>query len=105
MKRWIIGAASALGLSVAALLGVYAYLEIGWARGEQWASLDGPAPVWPVIVGFSAMYLIPISALMLILLVGVAIVRSYLPGSFADSERPPLDGGLANDGRGPGSSS
>ncbi|TFC96809.1 MULTISPECIES: hypothetical protein [Cryobacterium] len=104
MKLWIIGVAGALGLSIFALLGVYVYVDIGWARGEQWASLNGPEPIWPAVVGFGAMYLIPISALVMILLVGVAIARSYLPGSSADSERSPIDGGLANTGHGPVSS-
>ncbi len=79
MKRWIIGTASTLGLSLAVLLGIYAYVEIGRALGEQWSSLDGPGPVWPAIVGFGAIYLIVISAAVLVVLVLVAIARAYLP--------------------------
>ncbi|GAB3142638.1 hypothetical protein GCM10027057_26950 [Marisediminicola antarctica] len=81
MKRWIIAAASTLGLSIAALVGVVAYTAIGRARGENWSSLNGPEPVWPAVVGFGAMYVIPISALLLVVLVVSAIVRAYMPRS------------------------
>ena len=79
MKRWIIGAASALGLSLVALLGVSAYVAIGRNLGERWSSFDGPEPTWPVSVGFGSMWLAAISATVLILLILVAIVRAYFP--------------------------
>ena len=81
MKRWIIAAASTLGLSIAAFVGVVAYTAIGRARGENWSSLNGPEPVWPAVVGFGAMYVIPISAFVLVVLVVGAIVRAYMPRS------------------------
>ncbi len=81
MKRWIFAVASTLGLSIAAFVGVVAYTAIGRARGEYWSSLNGPEPVWPAVVGFGAMYVIPISAVVLVVLIVVAIVRAYMPKS------------------------
>lgn len=81
MKRLIIAAAALLGASIAVLLGVVAYVEIGRSRGESWSSLAGPEPVWPAVLGFGALWAIPISALLLVALVVIAIVRAYLPRS------------------------
>ena len=81
MKRLIIAAAALLGASIAVLLGVVAYVEIGRSRGENWSSLDGPEPIWPAVLGFGALWAIPISAVLLVALVVVAIVRAYLPRS------------------------
>lgn len=85
MKRWIVGTALTLVLGVVSLVGVAVYTAIGSARGENWSSLNGPGPVWPAIVGFSAMYVIPISALFLVVLVLIAIVRAYTHQPTADS--------------------
>lgn len=83
MKRWIAAAAGLLGLSILVFVGVVAYVDIGRSRGEQWSSLDGPEPVWPAVVGFGALYAIPISAIVLVGLVVAAILRAYLPRSGA----------------------
>lgn len=80
MKRLIIAAAALLGASIAVLLGVVAYVEIGRSRGENWSSLTGE-PVWPAVLGFGALWAIPISAIVLVALVVIAIVRAYLPRS------------------------
>ncbi|MBX0302000.1 hypothetical protein K2F54_18725 [Cryobacterium sp. 1639] len=79
MKRWIAAAAGLLGLSILTLVGVVAYVNIGRSRGEQWSSLDGPEAVWPAVVGFTALWAIPISAIVLLGLVLAAIVRAYRP--------------------------
>ncbi|KGJ73394.1 hypothetical protein GY21_11280 [Cryobacterium roopkundense] len=79
MKRWIIGTAGFLGLSVVVVLGIYAYVAVGNSLGEQWSSLDGPGPVWRAIVGFGAVYAVVISAAVLVVLVLVAVLRAYLP--------------------------
>ena len=81
MKRWIAAAAGLLGLSILALVGVVTYVNIGLSRGEQWSSLDGPEPVWPAVVAFTALWAIPISAIALVGLVLAAIVRAYRPRS------------------------
>jgi putative copper export protein len=81
MKRWIYAAAAALGLSIIVLLGVVAYVEVGRSRGESWSGLAGPDPVWPAALGFGALWAIPISAIVLVVLVVIAIVRAYLPRS------------------------
>jgi len=83
MKRWIAAAAGLLGFSILVFVGVVAYVDIGRSRGEQWSSLDGPEPVWPAVVGFGALYAIPISAIVLVALVVAAILRAYLPRSGA----------------------
>jgi len=83
MKRWIAAAAGLLGFSILVFVGVVAYVDIGRSRGEQWSSLDGPEPVWPAVVGFGALYAIPISAIVLVGLVVAAILRAYLPRSGA----------------------
>jgi len=79
MKRWIIGAASTLCLSVLALLAVKAYADIGRGVGAEFGSMDSPETAFPVAVGFGAMYLIPISAIVLVVLVLIAIVRAERP--------------------------
>ena len=89
MKRWIIGAASALVLSLIALSGVSAYVAIGRNLGERWSSFNGPGPTWPVAVGFGSMWLAAISATVLILLVLVAIVRAYFPRTKAHQREAP----------------
>lgn len=81
MKRWIAAAGGMLGLSILVFVGVVAYVGVGSSRGEPWSSLDGPEPVWPAVLGFGALYAIPISAIVLIGLVLAAIVRAYLPRS------------------------
>lgn len=83
MKRWIIGAAITLGLAIIALLGVIGYTAIGRARGESWSSLNGPEPVWPAVIGFGAMYVIPMTAVVLVVLIAIAVVRAYIPRSTA----------------------
>lgn len=77
MKRLMIGAAGALLLASVAFVSVIVYGEIGRSRGEVWGSLDGPEPVWPIIVYFSALWIISTSAIVLAALVMTAIVRSY----------------------------
>ena len=79
MKRWIVGTAITLGLAIVALLGVIGYTAVGRARGESWSSFTGPEPVWPAVVGFGAMYLIPLAAVLLVVLVATAVVRAYIP--------------------------
>jgi uncharacterized membrane protein len=79
VKRWIIGTASILCLSIVALLAISAYGDIGRALGVQFGSMDSPEAAFGVAVGFGSMLLIPISAVVLVLLVVVAIVRAYLP--------------------------
>jgi hypothetical protein len=79
VKRWIIGVASVLGLSIFALLAVYVYAGIGRSLGWQFGSIDSAEAAFPVTVGFGAMYLIPISAAVLVVLVISAIVRAYIP--------------------------
>ncbi|MCP2030351.1 hypothetical protein L1277_000415 [Okibacterium sp. HSC-33S16] len=79
MKRWIVGVASVLGLSIFALLAVYVYAGIGRSLGWQFGSLEGAEAVSPVAVGFGAMYLIPMSAAVLVVLIIIAIVRAYIP--------------------------
>ena len=81
MKRWIAGAAALLGLSLLALAVAVIYGNLGRSRGEQWGSLDGPEPVWPAVLGFGALWAIPISAIVLVGLVVIAIVRAYRPRS------------------------
>jgi hypothetical protein len=92
MKRWIVAAAGLLGLSILTLLAVIAYVNTGRSRGEQWSSLDGPEPVWPAVVGFAAMWAIPISAIVLVGLVLAAVVRAYRPRSGSEKLRmtPPI---------------
>ena len=75
----MVTAASALVLGIVALLSVYVFTTIGRSRGEEWGSLNGPESVWPVVVGFSALWSIPISASILVLLVVIALVRDILP--------------------------
>jgi len=79
MKRWIMGAAMTLGLAIIALLGVIGYTAVGRARGESWSSLNGPEPVWPAVIGFGAMYVIPTTAVVLVVLIAFAVVRAYIP--------------------------
>lgn len=79
MKRWIIGAASTLGLSILALLAVKAYADIGRGVGAEFGSMGSPEAAFPVAVGFGAMYLIPISATVLVVLVLIAIIRAERP--------------------------
>lgn len=81
MKRWIAGSAITFAVSLLALIGVGIYTAIGRSRGEHWSSLDGPEPIWPAVVGFGAMNLIAISAIVTIVLVLIAILRAYLPRS------------------------
>lgn len=76
MKRWIIGAASTLGLSIVALFAVTAYADIGRELGAQFGSMGSPETAFPVAVGFGVMYLIPISAMVLVVLVLIAIFRA-----------------------------
>ncbi|WP_104191263.1 hypothetical protein [Cryobacterium sp. Y82] len=83
MKRWIISAAITLGLAIIALLGVIGYTAVGRARGESWSSLNGPEPVWPAVIGFGAMYIIPTAAVVLVALIAIAVVRAYIPKSRA----------------------
>ena len=79
MKRWILGAASSLGLSILALVAVKTYADVGRSLGVQSGGMGSPEAAFPVAVGFGSMYLIAISAAVLVILVLVAIVRAYLP--------------------------
>ncbi|GGE84559.1 hypothetical protein [Mycetocola zhadangensis] len=79
MKRWIIGVASILVLSIFALLAVKTYADIGRGLGVQFGPMDSPEAALPVAVGFGSMYLIGISAVVLVALIGVTIVRAYFP--------------------------
>lgn len=45
----------------------------------QSGGMGSPEAAFPVAVGFGSMYLIAISAAVLVILVLVAIVRAYLP--------------------------
>lgn len=79
MKQSIVIAASSLVLAIVALLSVYIFTSIGRSQGEEWGSLNGPESVWPAVVGFSALWLIPISAVVLVLLIAIALVRDIAP--------------------------
>lgn len=94
MKRWIVGVASVLGLSIFALLAVYVYAGVGRSLGWQFGSLDSAEAAFPVAVGFGAMYLIPMSAAVLVALIIIAIVRAYIPrGTHTNSDLPNLANG------------
>jgi uncharacterized membrane protein len=79
MKRWIIGAACTLGIGIVALIAVVAYGSIGRGLGVQFGSMGSPEAAFPVAVGFGSLFLIALSATVLVILVLVAIVRAYLP--------------------------
>lgn len=69
-------------LSVAALLAVIGYTNLGRSLGQHWSSLDGPEPVWPAVIGFGSMNLIVVSGSVLVILGIVQLIRG------ARSKRP-----------------
>jgi heme/copper-type cytochrome/quinol oxidase subunit 2 len=79
MKRLIIGAAGILALSVIALVSAYIYGNVARDLGWEIVKIDSPEAAFLMTVGFGAMYLIPISAVILVVLLLVAIVRAYFP--------------------------
>ncbi|MDY0912302.1 hypothetical protein [Rathayibacter festucae] len=87
MKRVIVITASILGLSIAALLLVIAYVSVGRSFGQKWSSLDGPEPVWPAVVGFGSMNLAALSGATLAVLVLVFVGRELSRGRNAKSRR------------------
>jgi heme/copper-type cytochrome/quinol oxidase subunit 2 len=76
LKRWIIGTASILGLSIVALAAVAIYANVGRANGVEFGSMDSPEAAFPVAVGFGSMWFIAISAIVLVVLVLISIVRA-----------------------------
>lgn len=77
MKKAILISAIVLGASIIALVAVSGYAMLGRSLGQNWSSLDGPEPVWPTVVGFGSMWMIAISAVVLVgLLIAAAVVRS-----------------------------
>lgn len=61
--------------SIVAFLAAIAYASTGRALGQQWSSLDGPAPIWPAVIGYGAPYVTIASALVLIVLVSIALLH------------------------------
>lgn len=84
MKRAIFITVITLGLSLTLMLLVSGYTEIGRSLGQEWGSLDGPAPVWPAVLGFASMNLALLSGAVLAVLVSVAAGREL-----ARSQRAP----------------
>lgn len=75
MKRAIFITVIVLGLNLTLTLLVSGYTEIGRSFGQEWGSLDGPAPVWPAVLGFASMNLALLSGVVLPVLVSVAVGR------------------------------
>ena len=79
MKRLIIAAACVLAASILAHWAVAIYAQVARGAGVQFGGMDSPEAAFPLAVFFGTLWLIPLSALVLVVLVGVAIVRAYLP--------------------------
>ncbi|MET3452638.1 hypothetical protein [Curtobacterium sp. 1544] len=62
-----------LAVSVVAFLVAVGWATLGRALGQEWSSLDGPEPVWPAVVGFSAPYLFALSLVTLAVLGGIRL--------------------------------
>lgn len=75
MKRGILITAVVLGLSLVTMLLVSGHTETGRNLGQEWGSIDGPASVWPAVLGFGSMNLALLSGIVLAVLISVTIGR------------------------------
>ena len=80
MRRATFTAAITFAASIVTLLLVIAYTSVGRSFGQEWGSLDGPAPVWPAILGFAAMNLGALSGSVLAVLVLIFLGRKLMRG-------------------------
>jgi len=81
MRRATFTAAITLAVSIVTHLLVIAYTSVGRSFGQEWGSLEGPAPVWPAILGYAAMNLGALSgsvlAALVLLFLGRELVRGW----------------------------
>jgi len=80
MRRATFTATITFAASIATLLLVIAYTSVGRSFGQEWGSLDGPAPVWPAILGYAAMNLGALSGSVLAVLVLIFLGRELVRG-------------------------
>jgi len=80
MRRTTFTAAITFAASIVTLLLVIAYTSVGRSFGQEWGSLDGPAPVWPAILGLAAMNLGALSGSVLVVLVLIFLGRELVRG-------------------------
>jgi len=64
--------------SVLALVVAWGYTNLGAALGQQWASLNGPEPVWPSELGYGGMWLGAITFVALVAIGLVALVATRI---------------------------
>jgi len=79
MKRWIIGSAISLGISLLAMGAVYTNAAVGRRVGVQFGSMGSPEAAFPVAVGFGSMILAAISLTLFLVLILAALIRPYFP--------------------------
>lgn len=75
MTKAIVVSAAIFLASIVALVAVIAYASIGRGLGQDWTSLDGPEPIWPAVIGYGAPYVTIASALVLVVLAMIALIR------------------------------
>lgn len=79
VKVLMIGSSVVLAASLVAMLALYAVTAIGRANGvEEWGSLNGPAPVWPAVVGFGSMWAAVLSLAALLLLTVISVIHALV---------------------------
>ncbi|MGV8883953.1 MAG: hypothetical protein ACOH19_17545 [Rhodoglobus sp.] len=68
--------AIAHAVSLISLVIAWGYANLGALLGQQWASLDGPEPVWPAFLGYGGMWLGAITFVILVVIGLVALVAT-----------------------------
>ena len=67
-----------MAASMLALVVAWGYTNLGALLGQQWASLNGPEPVWPAVLGYGGMWLGTITFVALVIIGLVALVATRI---------------------------
>lgn len=78
MKRSIIGTLIAFGMGAFALAAISVLSSIARSQEITWWSVNGVTPMWPLSVGFGALWLMALSFTFLVLLSLVGLVKDIM---------------------------
>ncbi|MBH0053502.1 MULTISPECIES: hypothetical protein [unclassified Salinibacterium] len=90
MKRLIVGTLIAFGVGALVLAAITILSSLARSHDITWWSVNGVTPMWPLSVGFGALWLMALSFAFLVLLSIVGLVKDFMITRRARLEGEPV---------------
>ncbi|MBH0023476.1 hypothetical protein [Salinibacterium sp. SWN248] len=90
MKRLIVGTLIAFGVGAIALAAITLLSNLARSQDIAWWSVNGVTPMWPLSVGFGALWLMALSFAFLVVLSVVGLAKDFMIKRRARLEGEPV---------------